>query len=117
MEDPMLTADRQKICNELMGLYKAQLPLVEPTAMNTVRGWTIADLELYDQRSERIANLQRQLVEIAYRERCRAQGQPDSTCRELGRPLIGKRYGAQISQKHPKTLDRMAPSELSFRDL
>jgi hypothetical protein len=63
MEDPMLTADRQKICNELMGLYKAQLPLVEPTAMNTVRGWTIADLELYDQRAERIANLQRQLVE------------------------------------------------------
>ena len=56
----MLTADRRKICNELMGLYKAQLPLVEPTAMNTGRGWTIADLELYDQRAERI---KRQLVE------------------------------------------------------
>jgi hypothetical protein len=63
MEDPMLTADRRKICNELMGLYKAQLPWVELTAMNTGTGWTIADLELYDQRAERIANLQRQLVE------------------------------------------------------
>ena len=59
----MLTTYRRKICNELMGLYKAQLPLVEPTAMNTGRVWTIADLELYDQRAERIANLQRQLVE------------------------------------------------------
>ena len=59
----MLTADRLMICNELMRLYKAQLPLVEPTAFNTGRGWTIADLQLYDQRAERIANLQRQLVE------------------------------------------------------
>ena len=59
----MLTADRLKICNELAGLYKAQLPLVEPTTFNTGRGWTIADLQLYDQRAERIANLQRQLVE------------------------------------------------------
>ena len=59
----MLTADRRKICNELMGLYKAQLPWVELTAMNTGRDWTIADLELYDQRAERIANLQRRLVE------------------------------------------------------
>ena len=63
MEDPMPTADQLKICNELLGLYKAQLPLVEPTALNTGRGWTIADLGLYDQRAERIANLQRQLVE------------------------------------------------------
>jgi hypothetical protein len=63
MKDPMLTADRLKISNELAGLYKAQLPLVEPTAFNTGRGWTIADLQLYDQRAERIAKLQRQLVE------------------------------------------------------
>jgi len=56
----MPTADQLKICNELLGLYKAQLPLVEPTALNTGRGWTIADLELYDQRAERI---KRQLVE------------------------------------------------------
>ena len=58
----MLTADRRKICNELMGLYKAQLPWVELTPMNTSTDWSIADLELYDQRAERIANLQRQLV-------------------------------------------------------
>ena len=37
----MLTTDWRRICNELMGLYKAQLPLVEPTAMNTGRGWTL----------------------------------------------------------------------------
>jgi hypothetical protein len=59
----MLTADRLKICNERAGLYHAQLPLVEPTAFNTGRGWTIADLQLYDRRAERIAKLQRQLVE------------------------------------------------------
>ena len=59
----MLTANQLKICNELVGLYQAQLPLVEPTDLNTGRGWTIADLQLYDQRAERIANLQRQLVE------------------------------------------------------
>jgi hypothetical protein len=63
MEDPMLTADRLEICKELAGLYKAQLPLVEPAAFNTGRGWTIADLQLYDQRAERIAKLQRHLVE------------------------------------------------------
>jgi hypothetical protein len=59
----MLTADRLKIFNELVGLCKAQLPLVKPTDLHTGRRWTIADLELYDQRSERIAKLQRQLVE------------------------------------------------------
>ena len=59
----MLTADRLKICKELAGLYKAQLPLVEPAAFNTGRGWTIAVLQLYDQRAERIAKLQRHLVE------------------------------------------------------
>jgi hypothetical protein len=59
----MLTAHRRKICNELLGLYKAQLPCVELTALNTGRGWSNADLELYDQRAERIAKLQRQLVE------------------------------------------------------
>ena len=59
----MLTADRLKIFNELVGLCKAQLPLVKPTDLHTGRRWTIADLELYDQRAERIANLQRQLVE------------------------------------------------------
>jgi hypothetical protein len=59
----MLTANQLKICRELAGLYKAQLPLVEPTHLNTGRGWTIADLQLYDQRAERIAQLQRQLVE------------------------------------------------------
>ncbi len=59
----MLTANQLKICNELVGLYQAQLPLVEPTDLNTARGWTIADLQLYDQRAERIATLQRQLVE------------------------------------------------------
>ena len=59
----MLTANQLKICNELVGLYQAQLPLVEPTDLNTGRGWTIADLQLYDQRAERIAQLQRQLVE------------------------------------------------------
>jgi hypothetical protein len=59
----MLTADRLKIFNELVGLCKAQLPLVKPTDLHTSRRWTIADLELYDQRSERIAKLQRQLVE------------------------------------------------------
>jgi len=63
MEDPMLTANQLKISNELVGLYHAQLPCVEPTALNTGRGWTIADLQLYDQRAERIAKLQRQLVE------------------------------------------------------
>ena len=88
----MLSADRRKICNELMGLYKAQLPWVELTAMNTGTGWTTAHLELYDQRAERIANLQKATCGIAYRERCQPQGQPDSTCRELGRPLIEKRY-------------------------
>jgi len=60
---PMLTANQRKICNELVGLYHAQLPLVEPTALPAGRGWTIADLQLYDQRAERIAKLQRQLVE------------------------------------------------------
>jgi len=59
----MLTADRLKIFNELVGLCKAQLPLVEPTDLHTGRRWTIADLELYDQRTERITKLQRQLVE------------------------------------------------------
>ena len=59
----MLTADRLKIFNELVGLCKAQLPLVKPTDLHTRRRWTIADLELYDQRAERIAKLQRQLVE------------------------------------------------------
>jgi hypothetical protein len=59
----MLTADRLKIFNELVGLCKAQLPLVKPTDLRTRRRWTIADLELYDQRAERIAKLQRQLVE------------------------------------------------------
>jgi hypothetical protein len=59
----MLTADRRNICNELVGLCKAQLPLVEPTDLHTRRRWTIADLELYDQRAERIAKLQRQLGE------------------------------------------------------
>jgi hypothetical protein len=63
MEEPMLTADRLKIFNELVGLCKAQLPLVKPTDLRTGRRWTIADLELYDQRSERIAKLQRQFVE------------------------------------------------------
>jgi hypothetical protein len=63
MEEPMLTADRLKIFNELVGLCKAQLPLVKPTDLHTGRHWTIADLELYDQRSERIAKLQRQFVE------------------------------------------------------
>jgi len=37
----MLTANQLKICNELVGLYQAQLPLVEPTDLNTGRGWTI----------------------------------------------------------------------------
>ena len=59
----MLTADRLKIFSELVGLCKAQLPLVKPTDLHTGRRWTIADLELYDQRSERIAKLQRQFVE------------------------------------------------------
>jgi len=59
----MLTAERRKICNELVGLYKAQLPCVEPTALNTGRAWSNADLQLYDQRAARIARLQRQLVE------------------------------------------------------
>ncbi len=59
----MQTASQLKICKELVGLYNAQLPLVEPTDLNTGRGWTIADLQLYDQRAERIATLQRQLVE------------------------------------------------------
>jgi len=61
----MLAANQRKICNELVGLYHAQLPLVEATALHTGtgRGWTIADLQLYDQRAERIAQLQRQLVE------------------------------------------------------
>ena len=59
----MLTVDRLKIFNELVGLCKAQLPLVKPTDLHTGRRWTIADLELYDQRSERIAKLQRQFVE------------------------------------------------------
>jgi len=59
----MLTADRLKIFNELVGLCKAQLPLVKPTDLHSGRRWTIADLELYDQRSERIAKLQRQFVE------------------------------------------------------
>src|SRR6266851_368563 len=89
MEDPMQTANQLKICNELVGLYQAQLPLVEPTDLNTARGWTIADLQLYNQRAERIANLQRQLVE-SHTERCPSQGEPDDTSRELGRPLIEK---------------------------
>ena len=59
----MLAANQRKICNELVGLYHAQLPLVEATALRAGRGWTIADLQLYDQRAERIAQLQRQLVE------------------------------------------------------
>jgi hypothetical protein len=59
----MLTADRLKIFNELVGLCKSQLPLVKPADLHTRRRWTIADLELYDQRAERIAKLQRQLVE------------------------------------------------------
>jgi hypothetical protein len=59
----MLTADRLKIFNELVGLCKAQLPLVKSTDLHTRRRWTIADLEVYDQRAERIAKLQRQLVE------------------------------------------------------
>jgi hypothetical protein len=59
----MLTADRLKIFNELVGLCKAQLPLVKSTDLHTGRRWTIADLELFDQRSERIAKLQRQFVE------------------------------------------------------
>ena len=59
----MLTADRLKIFNELVGLCKAQLPLVKPTDLHTGRRWTLADLELYDQRSERIAKLQSQFVE------------------------------------------------------
>jgi len=61
----MLTADRLKIFNELVGLCKAQLPLVKPADLHTGRRWTIADLG-------------------------RAQGQPDRTGRELGRPLIEK---------------------------
>jgi len=63
MEDPMLTAERLRICKELAGLYKAQLPCEEPTDFNTGRSWTITDLQLYDRRAERIAKLQRQLVE------------------------------------------------------
>ncbi len=59
----MLAANQRKICNELVGLYNAQLPLVEATALHTGRGWTITDLQLYDQQAERIAKLQRQLVE------------------------------------------------------
>ncbi len=59
----MQTANQLKICHELVGLYHAQLPLVEPTDLNVGGGWTIADLALYDQRAGRIAQLQRQLVE------------------------------------------------------
>lgn len=58
----MLTQDQLKICNELVELYKVQLPLLEPTDANAAREWTIADVELYDRRAERIAKLQRQLM-------------------------------------------------------
>lgn len=58
----MLSPDQLKICNELVQLYKAQLPLVEPTDSNPVREWTHSDIELYDSRAERIATLQRQLL-------------------------------------------------------
>ena len=55
----MLTQDQLRICDELVELYKAQLKLVET---GTPRDWTSADMDGYDQRAERIANLQRQFV-------------------------------------------------------
>ena len=55
----MLTQDQLRICDELVQLYKAQLKLVET---GTPQDWTDADIENYDQRAERIANLQRQFV-------------------------------------------------------
>jgi hypothetical protein len=55
----VLTQDQLRICDELVELYKAQLKLVEN---GTPQAWTTADIERYDQRAERIANLQRQFV-------------------------------------------------------
>jgi hypothetical protein len=46
--------------NELVELYKAQLRLVESTANGAE--WSIADLEAYDERAERIAVLQERLM-------------------------------------------------------
>ena len=54
----MISSHQLRICNELVELYKAQLPFVEP---DTAREWTRDDLELFGQRSERISSLQRQL--------------------------------------------------------
>lgn len=58
----MLTPEQLKICNELVELYKAQLPLLQTTDPNSVREWTPSEIELYDWRAERIATLQRQLL-------------------------------------------------------
>ena len=55
----MLTQDQLKICDELVELYRAQLKFVETTA---AKDWTLEDVERYDQRAERIANLQRQFM-------------------------------------------------------
>ena len=55
----MLTQDQLRICDELVQLYKAQLKVVET---HKSRDWTSADVQRYDQRAERIANLQRQFV-------------------------------------------------------
>ena len=55
----MATPNQLRICNELVELYKAQLPFVEP---EQTQEWTVTDLELFGQRAQRISDLQRQLV-------------------------------------------------------
>jgi hypothetical protein len=56
----VLAQDQLKICDELVELYKAQLKLVETGAP---QDWTAAEIVSYDQRAQRIANLQRQFVD------------------------------------------------------
>jgi hypothetical protein len=55
----MFTQNQLNICNELVELYKAQLPFVEP---EHGQEWTVTDLELFRRRAERISDLQRQLA-------------------------------------------------------
>jgi len=59
----MLTPEQIRICDELVELYKAQLPFVEPVDSRTNREWTRIEIELYQRRAERIETLQHRLLD------------------------------------------------------